>query len=109
MTPWGILSEVGWDMNEFPSADHLSSSGCMCPGNFGSAGKRLGGKMRKGKVSLRPCLSQAASPIPMTKNSYLSAAITLTASTPIESAAPWSRGRNSRPRSWVLEPLAQTA
>ena len=53
----------------------------MCPGNFGSAGKRLGGKMRKGKVSLRPCLSQGASPIPMTKNSYLSAAITLTAST----------------------------
>src|SRR2546429_5749799 len=60
-------------MNQFPSAEHLSSWACLCPGNFESAGKRLSGKMRKGNVSLRRCLSQAAWAISMTKNNYLSA------------------------------------
>src|SRR5216110_2889899 len=73
VTAWGILSEFGLDMNQFPSAEHLSSWACLCPGNFESAGKRLSGKMRKGNVSLRRCLSQAAWAISMMKNNYLSA------------------------------------
>jgi transposase len=73
VTAWGILSEIGLDMNQFPSAEHLSSWASLCPGNFESAGKRLSGKMRKGNVSLRRCLSQAAWAISMTKNNYLSA------------------------------------
>jgi hypothetical protein len=43
----------------------------LCPGSFESAGKRLGGKVRKGNVSLRRCLSQAAWAISMMENNYL--------------------------------------
>jgi len=73
VTAWGWLAEIGLDMNQFPSSEHLASWACLCPGGFERAGKRLSGKMRKGNVSLRGCLSQAAWAISMMKNNYLSA------------------------------------
>src|SRR5437870_13745521 len=60
VTAWGILSEIGLDMNQFPSAEHLSSWSCLFRGDFESAVTRLSGEMRSDSVSLRRGLSRAA-------------------------------------------------
>jgi transposase len=43
-----LVSEVGTDMERFPTADHLASWAGMGPGNRQSAGRQLSGKTRKG-------------------------------------------------------------
>ena len=54
VTAWGLLSEIGLQMEQFPTAQHLASWAGMCPGNFESAGKRLSGRTRKGRPHAIP-------------------------------------------------------
>ncbi len=68
-----IVSEIGIDMNRFPSANHLASWAGVAPGNHESAGKRLSGRTTKGNQALVAALTQAAWAASHTKKTYLSA------------------------------------
>lgn len=68
-----IVSEIGTDMNRFPTSDHLASWAGVAPGNNESAGKRYSGKTTKGNKALSAALNQAAHAAACTKDTYLSA------------------------------------
>lgn len=66
-----IVSEMGVNMEQFPTAEHLSSWAGMCPGNNESAGKRRSGKTTKGSKYLRAALVQAGWAARKKKGCYL--------------------------------------
>ena len=55
-----IITEIGTDMDRFPSAGHLTSWAGVCPGNKQSGGKRLSSATTKGNVWLRRILGEVA-------------------------------------------------
>lgn len=68
-----VIAEIGVDMSVFPTAAHLVSWACMCPGSNTTGGKRRSGKTRKGSPWLRDVLVECAWAASHTKNTDLGA------------------------------------
>jgi transposase len=64
-----IIAEIGGDMSQFPTADHLVSWAGLCPRLDESAGRRRSTRVRKGAVWLKPVLVQSALAASRKKNS----------------------------------------
>ena len=68
-----IVSEIGLDMDRFPSASQLVSWVGRCPRNDETAGKRRSTRVRKGAPCLKTQLVQAGWCATRAKNTYLRA------------------------------------
>jgi transposase len=68
-----ILAEIGPVVEKWPTAGHLASWSCLCPGNNESGGKRRRSKRRKGQKWLVTTLVESAWAASRSKDTYLAA------------------------------------
>jgi transposase len=65
-----IIAEIGIQMGQWPTVDHLASWAGLCPGQNESAGKRRNSRIRPGNENLRVALVEAALAATRVKNCY---------------------------------------
>jgi transposase len=68
-----VIAEIGTDMDQFPTADHLSSWAGVSPGNEESAGKRQRSRTTHGNAWLRRALCEASWAASRKKDCYFQA------------------------------------
>jgi transposase len=68
-----IIAEIGVDMKQFLTSQHLASWAGVSPGNHDSAGKRKSTRTTKGNPHIKSSMCEAAWAVPRCRNRWLAA------------------------------------